>query len=341
MKKFGFCHIIILCLFILIAGLGAVHCDLTGYNDLAEPVNRFRQFGEDSWTFMRTYQDGSDNGVELLTISSLDYPMGDCTRMILLADSQEIFTQFKAGTYTMEGSQITLAFDIEYELLTFKNPNPLAVEGTVKRELSPPQRFQHTWEHREADGLFMLDDKTYLRMDRVFDRVFDPADTVCFTRFLKIILLNNLSVVTRIPGFTGRDMLQYVNKSTEFDGLLSGNMTFKVTVSGDLQTTTSDYVFREHMDLAGLTINGHFSSQVHLDESASGPMDGRLNFTVEGSSASWSGSVDYSNVHITETLPSAGTYGVTIEGEFQEVGFSHATPAEFDFFDILEPDQRD
>jgi hypothetical protein len=318
----------------LIAGLGAVHCNLTGYNDLGEPVNQFSQFGEGSWTFMRTYQDETGNGIELLTISSLEYPMGDCTRMTLVANSQEIFTQFTAGSYGLDGNQITLTFDIEYELLTKKNPNPMDVPGTIKRELSPPRSFQYAWEHHEAEGLFMLDDQTFLRMDRVFDRVFDPSEPGRFIRFLKIILLNNLGVVTRIPGFTGIGMLQYIGKSTEFDGLLNGTMTF--TVSG-LQTITSDYVFREHMDLAGLTINGQFSSRVNL--SGSGPMDGRLNFTAMGGSESWSGSVDYSNVYITETLPSAGTYEITIDGESQQVDFSHATPAEFDFFDILAPDQ--
>jgi hypothetical protein len=323
----------------LIAGLGAVHCNLTGYNDLGEPVNRFSQFGEGSWTYMRTYQDETGNGVELLTVSNLEYPMGDCTRMTLVADSLEIFTYFTAGSYSLDDNQITLTFDIEYELLTKKIPNPLDVPGTIKRELSPPQSYLYTWQNDETDGLIMLNDKTYLRMDRVFDRVFDPSESGHFNRFLKIILLNNLSVVTRIPGFSGKDMLQYISKSTEFDGLMNGTMTFTVTISGDLKTTTSDYVFQEHMDLAGLTINGQFFSRVHLNESASGPMGGMLNFTARGRSKSWSGSVDYSNVYITETLPSAGTYEVTIDGESQQVEFSQATPAEFDFFDILAPDQ--
>jgi len=325
----------------LITGLGAVHCNLTGYNDLAEPVNQFSQFGEDSWTFLRTYQNETGNGVELMTFSSLEFPMGDCTRMTLVADDQEIFTQFTAGTYSLDDDLITLTFDIEYELLTKKIPNPLTVPGTIKRELSPPRSSRYVWEHDEADSLIMLNDKTFLRMDGVFDRVFDPSESPessRFTRFLKMILLNNLGVITRIPGFSGSDQLQYINKNTEFDGLLNGSMTFSVSVSSDLSTTTSDFVFREHMDLAGLTINGQFSSRVNLNESASGPMDGKLNFTAKGSSESWSGSVDYSNVYITETLPSAGTYEITIDGESQEVDFSHATPAEFDFFDILAPD---
>ena len=92
------------------------------------------------------------------------------------------------------------------------------------------------------------------------------------------------------------------------------------------------------MDMAGLTINGQFSSRVNLDDNASGPMDGRLNFAAVGRSGAWSGHVDYSNVYITETLPSAGTYEVTIDDESRQVDFSEATPSEFDFFDILAPD---
>lgn len=318
---------------ILAAGLVSVSCNLTGYSDLGEPVNRFSQFGEGSLSFMRTYVDAAGNGVELLNISSLETPMGDCARMTLVADSKTILTKFMAGTYALDGDHIRLTFDIEYELLTQKAPITLDLSGTIKRELSPPRNTRYAWTHDKTGGLFTLDDKTYLRMNRVFDRVFNPDEPGRFTRFLKMILLNNLSVLTRIPGFAGIGMLNYIGKSTEFDGLLNGTMTL---TSRGFETITSEYLFQEHMDLAGLTINGQFSSSVDL--SGSGPMDGQLNFTAVGRTDSWAGSVDYSSVYITETLPSSGTYQVTIDGETQQVDFSHATPAEFDFFDILEPD---
>ncbi|MBN1780612.1 hypothetical protein JW948_05760 [bacterium] len=310
-----------------------ISCNMNGYHDLAEPVDRFSQLGPGSATFMRTFPSETGTDVELLTLSDPDRTLGTCASLVVRTDPQAVDTKLRLGTYQILQDMIRINYTIEYRNSYMKNSKPSGVPGAVHADIVCNACVTGAWDHDPAAGTITIGNRLFTRFDRVLESVIDHPLPDRPDRFLKMFLLCTMSAHARIDGFNGIGMLQYIDKTTVFNGLLFGSLEFSAEGFRNISTR---FRYRNQCDISGIILDGEFRN--HSDMSGDGYMDGFLDFTVHGPSRLWEGRVTYTSLEITSTLPSGGVYGVILDGDSSTVSYDYGNPGNFDFSDILEPD---
>jgi len=308
-------------------------CNMNGYNDLRELVNQFTQFGSEASTYMRTLELENGSGVESFTINGDQDTQGQCCLMDVFADNQEVTVTLQLGTYKIFNDKIDVDYFKRYINTYKRNSNPSEVPGAAQHDISPQEHVQADWELDAAAGIIKIDNACYKRIDMIFENIFSQASPNWVDQVLKMYHLYNMSVHARIEGFGGGGMLQYLEKTTVFDALLFGTMNFTVT---GLLTINSRFTYKDHGELSGMILNGTITNK--SDMNGNGEMSGTVTFTIQGVENLWQGSVDYSDIDISHTLPSSGEYLLTIEGQNYTASYDYGNPGNFDLTDILDPD---
>lgn len=321
-----FTFILLACLLITAA------CNMTGYSDIAEPVNRFTPFGETSSAFFRSYETEEGSTAELFIISDPNGPMGDCALMRAHDNTTRIDTEFQLGTYEFSEDQIDIEFSVGYNYTYKKVSNPAGISGASKQDFSPVRIWKVSWEWNDS-GSILLDGHPYWSIQSVLEKILSRQSPEWPIRLTQLLILNTMTTHTRIIGFGGIGMLLYIDKTTRFEGLLSGILDFKVD---GLQQIKSEFKYNDHSDLSGIILDGSIISESTMD--GNGIMSGGIFFILQGSSDSWSGSLDYSEIVVSQTLPSSGFYTLTLGGESFQIDFSAGNPGSFNFGDFVVAD---
>jgi hypothetical protein len=325
---------LLIVLVINLSGL-ILSCNMDGYHDLAESVNRFTQLGPDATTYMRTCVLESGPAAELMTFSDLRETYGSCVSMRVIDQGDKVKVVLELGTFQISEDQIELEYGLRFLNTYMRTPNPSGVSGATQEELSPPNQDALYWQHDRVAGIIRIGEKRYLKTDRIFDTILSQESSDWPDQFMKLFLLCTMAAHARIEGFGGIGMLQYIGKTTHFDGLLFGDMAFSVA---GLTTLTTTFKYTNHSDIGCVILDGEIVNRSDL--SGTGEMNGGLAFTIECAENTWQGSVDYSAIRISETLPSSGEYRLTFGGSdsIYTAPYDYGNPGRFDLTDILDPD---
>jgi len=304
---------------------------MDGYNDLGEPVNRFSQFGQNATTYMCTRTSDTGPEVKLMTFSDLSECFGNCVSVHIIDRSDKIQVVLDLGTFQIFEDQIKLETFYRYRNAYFCTSSPSSMPGATQEELITKDFFQ--WEQNQVEGTIRIDDTQYLNVDRVLDTILSNRTPGWQDQFMKMFILCTMVAHTRIEGFGGVGMLQYIGKTTPFNGLLFGVM--EMGVEG-LTTLTTRFRYMDHCDIACMVMNGQIINQTDL--SGTGEMEGGLSFVIECLQNTWEGYVDYSNIIISETLPNEGNYVLTIGDSTWIMHHDYGNPGMFDLTDVLDPE---
>lgn len=307
---------------------------MTGYSDLAELVNPFGQLGPASKTYIRTEQSTGYTSCELLTLGDPDdESRGGIVIMRVDDDSSAITVKINRGVYQLEGGSIAIELSIEYVNVYTFDSNPKGSPGATQDEFSPQKRMNYSFDQNTTNATITMGGNIYKRIDYVYQSLLADKPSDWPTKFLRLYQLNIMSSHSKIEGFGGNGMFQYLGRTTLFEGIRFGTMNMRG--KGFIKPETS-YSYDNFSDLASMTLNGTLSNVSNWK--GDGSMDGTVNFTVEGNTNRWNGEVYYGYVEITSTQASAGPYVVTVEGTPYDVVFNFANPGNFDFTTILDPD---
>ena len=304
---------------------------MDGYHDLGEPVNRFTQFGEHASTFMRTVRSDSGPEVELMTFSDLSRSYGNCVSLHAADRGEQIHVRLDLGTYQIFDDQIKLEYVYRYRNAYLYTASPSSMTGATQEEFIKKDFFQ--WERNQTGRIIRIGDAQYLDVERIFDGILSRNAPEWQDQFMKMFILCTMIAHTRIDGFGGIGMLQYIGKTTPFNGLLFGVM--EMAVQG-LNIITTRFNYLNHSDMASVILNGEIVNQSNL--SGTGEMQGGLSFTIRCAQNTWQGFVDYSGIHISETLPNQGNYCLTIDDSTWTMNHNYGNPGHFDLTDVLDPD---
>jgi len=308
-------------------------CNMTGYHDLAQPVNRFGQFGIDASSFIRTTKTEHETGVECFTVSDIQASYGSCAWLSVVSDSQVIRAELRTGTYERNEQRIEISFEMQYNNQYSENATPSRNPGAVQYPISKSSPDCFAWDYDSLTNILEFGGHAYLCMDSVYDRVLSQSASDWPDRFIKLYILSTMSAHCRIEGFGGIGMLQYNGKHTLFQGLLDGTLEFCVD---GLKQVTTRFIYTDHSDISGFVLNGEMRNI--SDMSGSGYMEGVVRFHVKSSAGRWQGTVDYSNMTITHTLASSGYYILSIDDGDYLVDYDYGNPDNFDFSELLDPD---
>jgi hypothetical protein len=157
-------------------------------------------------------------------------------------------------------------------------------------------------------------------------------------QLMKMYDLSIVSSQSKIDGFGGKGMLQYMGKTSLFDGFRFGSFDLEPSWKGVplFSSVITDFEYRDYSDNAYIVLNGKQRSDANM--SGNGEMSGTVSFTAQGNTTTWNCSVNYGNIELEKTLGSAGDYIVTIDGIPYTVSFQHVNPGFFSFTNILDPD---
>lgn len=319
---------------LFLAGLN-LSCHMDGYHELGEPINRFTQLGPDASTYMRTSQSEAGPSVELLTFSDLREAFGSCVAMRVTDHGDKVCVVMDLGTYQSWTDEMELAYGYRYINIYVPTSNPSGVTGAIQEKLSPERQETYTWIHDRSSGTLQVGGIRYRNIACVFDTILSQNSADWPDQFIKMFLLCTMAAHTRIEGFGGAGMLQYIGKTTAFNGLVSGKMFFSVQGLTEL-ISTFNYI--SHCDVACVILDGEIINQSNLK--GTGTMNGGLSFTVACPKNTWEGYVNYSDIRIAETLPNAGNYRLTFtqSDTMYTASYDYGNPGRFDLTDVLNPD---
>ena len=301
---------------------------MNGYHDLGEPVNGFKPLGVNASSFMCAYQIEQENYVELFTVSNIEEPAGQFSWLRVTENERVVFSDLLVGSYEIVENKMILRSDGNYISQYKALSNPSSVPGAVQYT-EPSEQEPFSWVYDASQGIVQLDGRVYQSTQIIYDHIFSKSSPDWVDQFLKMFLLGTMSAHCRIEGFSGAGMLQYLGKTTDFDGLLSGG--FELSSNG-LREVTSKFVYHELSEMAGLAINGEMKNISSM--SGNGSLSGIIQFEIKGTSQTWLGSVDYSKIEIEHTLPVSGEYLVTIDNCMFSMDYSYGNPGNFDLTDI-------
>jgi hypothetical protein len=329
-------HHQVACALALIFGLIFVSCNMSGYNDLGEPVNRFGQFGTDASTFIHAQKSETERSVELITLSYLEEGSGSCAFLRVTENPKTVVVEMKEGSYEIRDTELITAYSMHYINRYEEKSSPSKTHGAIQQQLYPWETVRMSWHHDPSSGIIELGGKRFKSIALVYDALFMGNSPGWMDQFIKIYHLGTMSAHCRIDGFAGLGMLQYLEKRTLFYGLLSGTLEMRVSGLSDITTVFS---YRNHSDIEGLIFTGKITNSA--DMSGNGGMTGGIQFSVRGTAGIWEGIIDYSDIRVTHTVPSAGQYRVTMPDSVYEVDYFYGNPGFFDFTDVPGLDVRD
>ena len=328
-------------------GIGAlifVSCDIGGFQDLAEMIDPTTPIGENSYSYMRTTTDGDGNNVtELITYNEPDGDGNGELAFISIVDDiagAKVTVSLARATYNLSGTNITLApyfaYYNEYSAglgNAKQSDDPSDFEQVVSTTFLDDITGAHTFDDSVSDTL-TYDDNNYTSIAALYDNIMGKAKDVRAKQFMQMYELTIITSQTKIEGFGGMGMIQYLGRTVALNGIRVG--TYNLTSEGTFNNTT-DFDFKNYSDYQGLTLNGLQRSQ--SDRHGDGNMSGTVDFTLVGSSETWTGSVNYDAIVLENTLPTKGYYKIIFDGiddQGTNVDSLQTTnPGSFDYTAIL------
>jgi hypothetical protein len=282
------------------------------YTDIAEENDPTTPLGENSKTFMRTYEDGSINTVEMITMQDPVSGRGEIDIVQIDDDTVDFIKTvvMLRSAYELSGGNIILYPLFRYEG-DYKIKNPSSSSGATREEYS--EGFSTSFSYIENGGetpTITVDGLEYTSFPHVIEDVIDLGASL--ERAKQMMLLTDLSMIhsqIKIKEFGGRGMSQYFGPPSTFKGTRVG--TFDLSLSG-LLTVTSHFDYDGYSDYEGLYHNGRQTSTTGTD--GDGSMSDTVSFTAKGSDTTVQGSIDFSNIELTATVSSGGHYLVTVDG---------------------------
>ena len=335
--------------------LAILSCDIGGFQDLAEMIDPNSAIGVNSYSYMLattdtdvndvtisiTYSepDGSGNGEFVLTVVVDDADDADSANW-------QTHVYMVRTTYNLAGNTMTHTPYFAYHN-TYSAGLGNATQSDEPAEFSTivPDTYLNL-----ASGSVSFDDTSvpgtlaygelgnedqYTSFATLHDNIMSEAtDEERAKQFMHMYEHTIITSQTKIEGFGGMGMLQYLGRTVAFNGIRAG--TFELTSEGTF-SNTSDFDYKSYTDYQGLTIQG--LQQSSSGTSGDGTMSGTVTFTLEGSTQTWTGSVNYDAIGIEDTLPTTGYYlikFVSIDDTGTEVDPLETTnPGSFDYSDLF------
>lgn len=333
---------------LVIGALIFVSCDIGGFQDLAEMIDPTTPIGENSYSYMRTTTDGDGNNVtELITHNEPDGDgNGEFVFIVLVDDDDDLDpANWKAdaslirATYNLSGADITLTpYFVYYNTYAAglgnakQSDDPSDFDKIVDATILSYVTAAHIFDDSVA-GTMTYDGNDYTSVVTLYDNIMGKAIDVRAKQFMQMYELTIITSQTKIEGFGGMGMIQYLGRTVAFKGIRVG--TFELTSEGTF-SNTSDFNYKGYSDYQGLTIHGLQRSQSGM--SGDGNMSGTVDFTL-GGSQTWTGSVNYDAIVLENTLPTKGYYKIRFDGiddQGTNVDSLQTTnPGSFDYTDIL------
>ncbi len=324
---------------ILPLALAFVSCGLAGYNDLGEEVNPYLQLGTESKTYMSTQTTVIGDALELITLSDPDEENKGGIIIMEIIDRTDSFTvEISRGTYQIFGGSIAIDIFVKYENDYKWTSNPSGSPGASQTEFSPDMRIEFVFTQDDAQATISLDGTLYKRFDHILDSIMSKSSPEREIQLMKMYDLSIVASQSKIDGFGGKGMLEYIGKTTLVEGFRFGSFDLDPTWKGVpwLSSVITKFDYDNYSDNAYIVLTGKQSSEASIG--GDGGMSGLVSFTAQGTTNTWNCSVNYGNIALTETLGSSGDYIVTISGTPYNVSYKHVNPGVFSFIDILDPD---
>jgi hypothetical protein len=276
---------------------------------------------------------GSDFGsLTIIRVSNADLPVESVPRLDI---------QLLQGSYLISGSDITFDFKKMYSLSFNDTGGGIVTEGSQSEtDLDESLSYNSLIvDNDPGDKTIEFSDGTtytYKRLDLIIDDIMTESDAALKAANIhKLFQISGIfAPQSRISGFGGADMLKYTTE-TDFGSLMNteeGSHYMSLQLKQTLKATTT-FSFNDACDLKPFRINGEYVSVASM--SGSGPLTGIVDFSMEGSSQTWSCSLDFNDIYVENTVAASGTYLLNINGgAFQSIPFDNVNPGVLDFSTI-------
>jgi hypothetical protein len=334
---------------LIISVTAVISCDIGGFQDLAEMIDPNSAIGTNSYSYLRASTDLDGNDVTTaITYSAPDGGGNGEFVLTVVVDDETVVDAFKTQvymvrtTYNLAGGIITHTPYFAYRN-TYKSGLGNATQSDEPDEfdtivpetylnlLSGPIPFDDT----SIPGTLSYGGNDYTSFATLHDNVMNESTAEERAKqFMHMYEFTIITSQTKIEGFGGMGMIQYLGRTVSFNGIRTG--TFELTSEGTL-SNTSDFNYKSYSDYQGLTMQGLQRSSTGT--SGDGNMSGTVTFTLQGSSQTWTGSVNYDTIVIEDTLPVSGNYIIKFDG-IDDVGtgvdpLQTTNPGSFDYSDLF------
>jgi len=338
---------------LLIISIIISSCDMGSYNPIARALDPFEPLGTNSLAWMNTSGSTGDSKSSFLILQEGVPSDKDQGGYIYIEIADNSFPSPKTeirlirGIYSISSSPDgVLNFLPHAEYLGIyrqtsspsNNPDPIDREGEIikvdfsynssSRELSlgdEPEVFSPI---QGSGGI----------LDSIFNMTTagNAANSTAI-RAMQLQLIYQVGIFASqviVPGFGGTGMMTYYNNRTPFQGLVGGKES--ILMSKLLPLARVDFDYDEMVNLPGLSMSGKLRTDSNA--SGTGSMSQLIDTVVnDGTNPPYSFSVSYDGIKITGTIPSDGSYTVSIDGSPEDISFMYYVPGNLDFTGILSP----
>ncbi len=320
-----------------------------GITDVGEENDPTIPMGDDSSTYMRTSSDGNTSTVEMVTIEDPDADNRGEIALFQMDDTDnDPQTDIKTvlivrATYQIAGVKITVYPYFRYEN-DYQAKDPQGSAGATREEYAEGTSVQYDFTPDGGGGTIKLDNFTFTRVDGIYDNIM--AEAVTYTRAVQMMRMYELTIMfsqTKIEGFGGLGMSNYLDKTSRFKGTRIG--TFDLSPETRWENlemwVKTHFDYETYSDFSSMTLNGRQTSDAKRN--GNGTMWGTVDITVSGTANTWPGSVKYDALVITATVASSGYYEVTLDDGVpvtENVDYATTNPGNFTFTDILAEDTQ-
>jgi hypothetical protein len=307
-------------------------CNLGGYQEIGKQIDPYDPLGVNSKTYMRAVSDVSMRTTEMITYSLPDPGnKGELVLTTIVDDGSEKAITITRARYTLSGTDITLVPFVQY-----KNEYGPGLHNATQTTSNFNPDIAGTKFFEIAGNLLTYgvdpNKNQYTDLQAVFANVMTKLAPDRARMILKLVELTMMTAQSRLEGFGGMGMVEYLGKTVTLRGMRKGSYDL-YSVGGLGSPNTTDFTYKDYSDHSSLTIEG--LQRVVASQAGDGSMSRTVSFTIEGSSQTWTGSIKYDNITITSSVPSAGYYEVTVEGQESDVPSTAAIPGHFDLAEVM------
>ncbi|MCK5736510.1 MAG: hypothetical protein KAH21_08530 [Spirochaetaceae bacterium] len=328
-------------LFILIT----MSCDMGSYHPIARALDPFEPLGPLAKTWLAATGDGSasDHYAKLLTLQNgTPQPndtgsyvfteihdsnaMGNVTKITVV---RGIYRVIDADTIEMQ-PHVEFSGRYLYTNDPSNNPDPLDRQGeSFDLDFTYTSGTPDTITIPAAVGeIFYSLDGSGGVLDRIYKEGNSTNKTHNFARLNQIDVY--LSQVI-IPGFGGAGMMAYWNNPTPFGGMIAGSVT--LNMHGNLLRPTVDFTYDEMVNFKGLSLSGVQGSVANA--SGDGSLSDTVDITLDSGANIFQASVGYDGILIEGTVPSSGSYTVTVDSVTENVDHTVLNPGNLFFTELI------
>lgn len=328
---------------VFIAALSA--CDMGSYNPIGAEVDPFSPLGDNARGWFSAAGDGSasESTGELLMLEFGDpgpgeiggfvyievkdsRSLGDRTEMTLI---RGIYSVVSIGANIDIELQPTVEYQGTYQQTSNPSNNPPARDRSGESSTITLQGFN-------TNTGFSLSGKAYIPLDGpggiLADIDADPAP-LKHENLARLYQIGIYASQVIVPGFGGTGMLAYYNNPTPFNGLINGSDI--VNMTGNILRPDVDFDYEDMINVPGLSMNGRQRSNANA--SGNGSLSETVDVDVDdGAGTTMTGSVNYTGISITGTIPSSGSYQVTIDGDTRSVAIGVLNPGGLYFTTLVD-----